>query len=254
MTAANGDTAIVDDYEAEQTDLYDVLRSLSPEQWRAPSPAAGWDVRDQVSHLADTEEVAFDTLTGGPRSLNVDAAKYGSGEAFTEAGCARGRAMEPTAVLDWWWTAAARVRDALRSAEQSERVPWGLGMGWRAFVTARLMEHWAHGLDIRAGAGVDAPDTDRLRHVSWICYSALPYAFTTAGVEAPAGHTLRLELTGPGGDVWTYGPDDATDVVRGPAGIWCRRAVQRITPAEATALVAEGPLAELAVQHARAFL
>jgi uncharacterized protein (TIGR03084 family) len=123
-----------------------------------------------------------------------------------------------------------------------------------SFVTARLMEHWAHGLDIRAGLGVDAVDTARLRHVAWIGYNALPYAFGVADIKAPDGHTLRLDLTGPAGEPWTYGPADATDVISGPAGVWCRRATQRITPAEATALTAEGPLAELAVANARSFL
>ena len=252
--AVADDRSILDDYAAEQRNLYDVLRGLDDGQWRLPTAAAGWDVRDQVSHLAHTEEVARDTAADGPRSLANETGKYSSGEAFTEAGCDQGRAMSPAAVLDWWWTAAARVRETLGALPSSARVPWGLGMGWRAFVTARLMEHWAHGLDIRSAVGAPEIDTDRLRHVAWICYSALPYAFGVAGVEPPPGHTLRLELTGPGGDTWTYGPSDATDTIVGPAGVWCRRAVQRITPAQAAGLKVDGLLADLAFRHAHAFL
>lgn len=245
---------IVDDYEDEQRSLYGLLKGLTAEQWLAPSPAAGWDLRDQVSHLADTEEVAFDTLTGGPRTLNEEAGRFASPEAFTEAGCDRGRTMSPAQVLDWWWSGAERVRDQMRAHDRTQRVPWGLGMGWQAFVTARLMEHWAHGLDIHAAAGVAAVDTERLRHVAWICTSAVPYALTVAGVQAPAGHTLRVEVTGPGGALWSYGPSDATDVISGPAGQWCRLAVQRITRDEAGDLTARGPLADLVLTHARAFL
>jgi uncharacterized protein (TIGR03084 family) len=127
-------------------------------------------------------------------------------------------------------------------------------MGWRAFCTARLMEHWAHGLDIRAGVGVPATDTSRLRHVAWIGANAVPYAFGVAGVEAPQGHTVRFELTGPEGEPWVIGPDDATDRITGPAGQWCRLAVQRITRADAPDLVADGPLADLVLTNARAFL
>lgn len=246
---------VLHDYEAEQQSLYEVLCAVSSDDaWLRPTPAAGWDVRDSVSHLADTEEIAVDTMLDGPRSLNVEAAKYSSGEAFTEAGCERGRALNGPEVREWWWTAAARCREELGRFDRKGRVPWGLGMGWRAFVTARLMEHWAHGLDIKAGLGVEAEDTDRLRHVAWICTSALPYAFHVAKVTPPEGHTLRFELTGPSGDEWTYGPDDATDRVTGPAAQWCRLAVQRITKAEAPDLQAAGPLAELALTHARAFL
>ncbi|MDQ1446222.1 MAG: hypothetical protein QOI20_2686 [Acidimicrobiaceae bacterium] len=249
------DRSILDDYKTEQHDLYGLLRTLPQDQWRAPTPAAGWDVRDQVSHLADTEEVAYDTMTGGPRTLNEDAARYPSGEAFTEAGCERGRAMTPAEVLDWWWSGAARVRKAMAGLDPSARIPWGLGMGWQAFVTARLMEHWAHGLDIRAAVAQPGTDTDRLRHVAWISSRAVPYALRVAGVEPPEGRTLRFVLTSPdGAQMWTFGPDDATDTITGPAGQWCRLAVQRITQADAPDLEGDGPLADLALGHARAFL
>lgn len=246
---------VLDDFEAEQRDLYELLTSLGDEEWRRPTPAEGWDVRDQVSHLADTEELAHDTAVGGVRQINEEVKRYPSGEAFTEAGCERGRAMSPAEVLEWWWGAAARNRAALRALDPSARVPWGLGMGLRAFGTARLMEHWAHGLDIRDAVGKPGVDTDRLRHVAWICTNALPYAFGVAGVTPPEGRTLRVEVTSPSGaDVWRYGPDDATDVIRGPAGEWCRVAVQRIPASAATGLTADGALAELALKHARAFL
>jgi uncharacterized protein (TIGR03084 family) len=124
-------------------------------------------------------------------------------------------------------------------------------MSLRAFAAARIMEHWAHGLDIRAAVDRPGTDTDRLRHVAWIGAQAVPYAFHFAGITAPEGRTLRFELTGPD---CVFGPADATDVIRGPAGQWCRLAVQRISLADAPDLTADGPLAELALQHARAFL
>jgi uncharacterized protein (TIGR03084 family) len=245
---------ILDEYEAEQIELHDLLVTLSEDEWLLPTPAEGWDVRDTVSHLADTEEIAHDTATGGPRPLNDEAARFPTGDAFTLWEVEKGRSMTGPAVLEWWWEAAARNRAALAGLDTSARVPWGLGMGWRAFVTARLMEHWAHGLDIHAATGRPSVDTDRLRHVAWIGISALPYAFGVVGATAPADHTLRFELTGPAGDTWSFGPDDATDVISGPAGEWCRLAVQRIRRDEAPNLRADGPLAELALSSARAFL
>jgi uncharacterized protein (TIGR03084 family) len=213
-------------------------------------------VGDQVSHLAQTEEIARDTAIGGPQSLGAEVERYGGdGQAMLDAGVERGRTMTPSEVLDWWWTAAARNRESLAALDSSARVPWGLGMGWRAFVTARLMEHWAHGLDVRAGVGQPGTDTARLRHVAWIGFNALPYAFQIAGVSAPEGRTLRVELVPPKEESrWSFGPEDATDCLRGPAGEWCRRAVQRASVDEVPNLVAEGPLAELALRHARAFL
>jgi uncharacterized protein (TIGR03084 family) len=257
---ATADRTVLDDLTAEETDLYGLLRELEDDDWSRPTPAAGWRVRDQVAHLAHTEEVARDTAMGGPASLDAEIARHdGNGQAMIDAGVARACGLAPSELLEWWWDAAAANRRGLASLNTSVRVPWGLGMGWRAFVTARLMEHWAHGLDIRAAVGRPGADTARLRHVAWIATSALPYAFTVAGVVPPEGRTLRVELIPPdeaqaGRELWTFGPLGATDRLSGPAGQWCRRAVQRATVAETPDLRPEGSLAELAVAHARAFL
>jgi hypothetical protein len=65
---------------------------------------------------------------------------------------------------------------------------------------------------------------------------------------------LRLELTGPSGDTWRFGPDDAPQVVRGAAGEWARLAVRRISLADASTLTAEGLLAQGALEVAKAYL
>ena len=51
---------------------------------------------------------------------------------------------------------------------------------------------------------------------------------------------MRVELIGPNGEVWTWGPEDAADVVRGPALDFCLLVTQRIHRDD-TALVAAGP-------------
>jgi uncharacterized protein (TIGR03084 family) len=262
--AAGADRKVLDDFTREQTDLYQLLVSLTEDDWRRTTPARGWDVRDQVSHLAHTEELARDTAGGGPRTLAAELERYpGGGQAMLDAGVELGRGMTPAEVLDWWWKAAAHDRETLATLDSSVRVPWGLGMGWRAFVTGRLTEHWAHGLDVRASVDRPGPDTSRLRHVAWLGVSSLPHAFGVAGVQAPPGRSLRVELVPPPevvteaglpDEVWTFGPEGATDTITGPAGQWCRRAVQRATRAETPELVADGPLADLALEHARAYL
>jgi uncharacterized protein (TIGR03084 family) len=247
-------TSSLDAFEAEQRDLEELLQSLTDDDWSRPTPAAGWDVRDQVSHLADTEELAHDTATGGRRQINVEVEDYESADAFTMAGCRRGREMSPREVLQWWLDAAARNRAALRSLDPTARVPWGLGMSLQAFGAARLMEHWAHGLDIRAAVGRPGADTTRLHHVAWIGARALPYAFSVAHVTPPADSTLRLDLVDPTGESWSFGPDGASDRIEGSMGEWCRLAVQRIRRRDAKTLRSSGLLADLALDNVRAFL
>jgi len=238
--------------EAEQSELDALLTGLEPSLWDVPTPSTGWSVRDQVSHLADTEAIARDTVTGGPRSLANETARLGN--AVIDDGVDRGRVLPVPDVLTWWRTAAAENCRALRSADVAVRLPWGLGMSWRSFVTARLMEHWAHGLDIRAAVGSPSAETGRLEHIAHLAYGSIPYALKVARMTPPPGRTLRLELLGPDGQRWSFGQENATDLISGPAGLWCRRAVQRIRPDEASNLNVDGPLAELVVQHARAYL
>src|SRR5206468_3287589 len=127
----------------------------------------------------------------------------------------KGRRMEPGDVLAWWVDGAARTRGVLSGLDPKTRVPWGLGMSARSFASARLMETWAHGLDIRAAAGHPPNVTPRLRSVAWLIVQALPYAFRVAKEEQPPG-TLRVELDFDG-ERWSFGPDDADNTITGPA-------------------------------------
>lgn len=245
--------ALVADLDAEQTALRDVLRGVDDHAWLTPTPAEGWDVRDSVSHLADIDEIAADTVLGGPRAFDREVERFATPEELTLSGCLRGRSLSGAEVLAWWEQAAVRQRDAFLAAAPDRHVPWGIGMKAASLVTARIMETWAHGLDVRAALGAPDADTDRLRHVAWIGVRALPYAFRVAEREPPEG-SLRVELVLPSGAVWSTGPTDAGNVIRGPAGEFCRVFVQRLPRDAAAHLEHDGPLADAALDVARAYL
>jgi uncharacterized protein (TIGR03084 family) len=248
-----GMASMVADLAAEQDVLLSLLGDIDDDDWLRPTPARGWDVRDTVSHLAHTDETAIDTMTGGPHPLNLESGRFATPDDYTLAGCLRGRRLSGREVRAWWERTSAREREVIDALEPGFRVPWGLGMSPPAFVTARLMETWAHSLDVHTALGVRLLDTDRLRHVAWIGYRALPYAYSVAGQDPPAD-PVRVELTGPHGDVWRLGPDDAPAVIRGPAGEFCRLFVQRLDRADATGLIADGAAADAALAVARAYL
>jgi uncharacterized protein (TIGR03084 family) len=246
--------SLLDALAREQTGLQTELDSLATDDWFRPTPAKGWDVRDTVAHLADIDEIAIDTCTAGPRPLNDFAAQFASPEDTTLWGVLRGRRRSGREVLTWWEDTSSRERDVLAGVDAAMRIPWGIGMRRPSLVTARLMETWAHGLDVREAVGLPVVDSDRLRHVAWLGYRALPYAFSFAGRERPPGE-LRVEVTSPSGDeVWEYGPADAPNRITGPAGELCRLFAQRTSRDEARGLVAEGDGAVAALEVARAFL
>jgi len=44
--------ALLADLAAEERSLDAVVADLTEDQWRTPTPAEGWDVRDEITHLA----------------------------------------------------------------------------------------------------------------------------------------------------------------------------------------------------------
>lgn len=248
-----GMESVVAELTDEDHALLAVLEDLSDDRWDAPSLAEGWSIRDQVSHLADTNEICIDTVTGGARALGVVTQGFESAEAFTESGCERGRALEPAEVLAWFRSTAKAQQDVLAACDVKQRVPWGLGMSAPMMATARLMEHWAHGYDIRGGLGLGPLASPRLRSIAFLVVRAVPYALMMGGVTSPPAGTLRAELTYEG-ETWSLGPEDADNLIAGDALEFCILGIRRIKRAEATTLKAHGPLAEVALDNLRAFL
>lgn len=254
MTVADDALAdLVAELADEQQTIVSLVRGIGADDWFRPTPAWGWDVRDTIAHLAHTDELAVDTCIGGPRALSALGARCASPEDLTYLGVLEGRRRSGHAVLEWWERARVTEHDVLLGLDPAQRVPWGLGMRPPSFVTARMMETWAHGLDVHAALGVEPTDTDRLRHVAWIGVRALPYAYSVAGLTPPE-EPLRVEVTLPSGATWSTGPLDAPDRIAGPAGQLCRVLVQRLPASSATDLVAEGDAARLALRVARSFL
>jgi uncharacterized protein (TIGR03084 family) len=127
---------------------------------------------------------------------------------------------------------------------------YGPPMAARSFITARLMETWAHGQDIVDTFGVDRVATDRLRHVAHIGVRARPFSYSLHHRELSAAD-VRVELTGPGGDVWQWG-ESSTQVVSGAALDFCLVVTQRRHAAD-TGLRVVGDEARQWIEIAQAF-
>ena len=248
-------SSIVDDLAAEQTALDELVRNLDEEQWGTPSTAAGWSVRDEIGHLAFFDEVAVASLRGEgeARFAELDAAmRAGDADFIRSPGAGRsGREV----LAQWRRARTAEVR-AFRRTDPGARVPWGPnGMAATSLCTARLMETWAHGLDCFMALGVQPVDTERLRHVCHIAYRAIPNALLQAGVAMPAPlDDLVVEVSSPTGELWRFGRAEAPNRIDGTAAEFARVGVCRVRLEDATSLRANGPLAESALPHLKAYL
>lgn len=244
--------AICDDLAAEHAALDDIVCDLPVAAWEVPTPAEGWAVRDQISHLWYFDDSARMAATDADAFALASAALLSDYTSAEDPSLARGRSLAPDELLAGWRGGRAALLAALRPLDPKTRIPWyGPAMGARSFATARLMETWAHGQDVADALGVERTPTERLRHVAHIGVLARPFAYVNRSMDVPAAD-VRVALHAPGGETWTWGPDTATDSVEGEALDFCLVVTQRRHPAD-TKLVITGPAATEWMGIAQAF-
>ncbi|WP_432534406.1 TIGR03084 family metal-binding protein [Kineococcus arenarius] len=237
------------DLAAEGEALEEVLRPLSPADWARPTPAVGWTIAAQVAHLAWTDELASLAVTD-PAGFAARAASQRV-DAVDRAAAA-GAEADPARLLARWCGGRRRLAGELADVPDGTRLPWfGPPMGVASMVTARLMETWAHGTDVRDALGLPPTASARLDHVARLGTRTRAFAFTTHGLPAPV-EPVRVELTRPDGSVWSDGPEDADQRVSGPLLDFCLRVVQR-RPRGELALTATGRDADRWLDVAQAF-
>jgi uncharacterized protein (TIGR03084 family) len=141
---------------------------------------------------------------------------------------ARARATAaPEQVLDSWRKSRKALSQALADVPRGTKMPWfGPPMGAASMATARLMETWAHGLDVTDALGLPPSVSPRLRQVADLGVRTRDFAFAQRGLPAPT-EAFHVELTAPDGSLWTWGPDDAAQRVTGPALDFCLRVTRR---------------------------
>jgi uncharacterized protein (TIGR03084 family) len=243
--------ALLADLDAETAALREIIDPLRDSAWHFVTPAPGWTIADQVSHLAYFDDVAVSAATR-PEEFAAIRAGLADGRDNADSIAARYRHLTPAELRDWFGRARAALLAAFASLDPSARVPWfGPPMSVASSVTARLMETWAHGQDIADTVGIIREPTARLRHVAHIGVAALPYSYAAHGLPVPDA-PVRVELTAPSGEIWTWGSGGARDRVTGPALDFCLLVTRRRHRAD-TAMVAAGPVADQWLSIAQSF-
>lgn len=243
---------VIGDLQRESEELDALVGDLAEEQWALGTPAEGWTIAHQIAHLAWTDRAALLAVTDADAFAAEAEKALKAPDTWVDEGAREGAVLPPARLLAEWREGRLALERALRAAPPGARFPWyGPPMSTASMATGRLMETWAHGQDVADTLHVPRAPTDRLRHVVRIGVRARDFTFSVHGLPAPA-EEFRVEVRGPGEELWTYGPEDAVQKVTGPALDFCLLVTQRAHRAD-LAVRAEGPDADRWLDIAQAF-
>ena len=247
-----GPGPIVADLRAESDDLDALVAPLPAHRWAEPTPAAGWTIAHQIGHLLWTDRVALTAVTDEAGFAAALEAAQADPIGFVDSAADELATVAPAELLTDWRVTRRRLHEALLTVPDGRKLPWfGPPMSAASMATARLMETWAHGLDVADALGVKRPATERLRSIAHIGVRTRDYAFAVNNL-APPTEPFLVELRAPGGETWTWGPPDAAQRVTGSAEDFCFLVTQR-RPLGALDVTAHGPDAQRWLGIAQAF-
>jgi len=235
--------AICSDLKAEHAELDALVATLGEDQWQMATPFFGWTVKDEIEHLAyfdDRARLAAADADVFRRHLEEEIGTDFGGMVEHFQGKVGDRSF--TGLLAWWREERDKMVVELENCGPKDRLPWyGPPMSALSFATARLMETWAHGQDIFDAQKVKRAPTDRLRHIAHLGVTTFGWSHIVRGLEIPQT-PVRVELAAPSGELWTWGPEDSSQRITGPAEGFCLVVVQR-RHVDDTALETEGDTA-----------
>ncbi|MDA0564768.1 maleylpyruvate isomerase family mycothiol-dependent enzyme [Streptomonospora sp. S1-112] len=197
----------------ERARLLDLLRVLTPAEWRAEA-VPGWSVHDLALHLLgdDYNRLAHlrDAHPGGPRPRPGEAFEafiHRANREWVEAT----RRISPPLLIEALELTGRRVAEAWASAGPDAPA---LPVSWAGADPAPLWldcardftEYWTHRQQIRLATGRPAEDGPEhgphpLGEVVDTFMRALPHTLRTA--PAAAGTRVRVAVGGPAGGEWT---------------------------------------------------
>ena len=243
---------LVADLSAE-TDVVDqMVAHLDENGWATPTPADGWAVKEQIAHLSWTDAQAIAAATDRAEFDRTLVKAWEDPEGFVDVAAREGARKPSAQLLDDWRQGRRALADALLAVPAGQKLPWfGPPMSAASMATARLMEVWAHGLDVADALGVVNKPTARLKSIAHLGVRTRNFAYQVNN-QTPPADDFRVELQAPDGSIWTWGPDDAAQRITGSALDFCQLITQR-RGAAALDIVATGDDARHWVTIAQCF-
>src|SRR5688572_22841001 len=208
-----GPVFLLDRLPALHVELMRLLRGLDPSDWSRPTACALWSVKRIAAHLLATSvrRLSFgrdglDATPDTPVTSHADLVSYLN--RLNAQWVAAGKRMSPTMLIDLLDFTAGQVHAFFESLDPHSPalfpVAWaGEDVSPNWFDIGReYTERWLHQQQIREAVGAPALTGREWLHPTLdVFVRALP--FTYRQVEASPGRSVRFEISGEAGGVWT---------------------------------------------------
>lgn len=217
---------IVSDLRDEGDKLYQFLLTLNDADWSRTTAFKSWTVNDVVAHLYFSDYLgvtsykdaqAFECFMSEVESSGLTLA------AFTRQWLDN---LCGTQMLERWRALFIEMCDLFANSDPKLRLTWvGPDMGLPMFVTARLMETWAHSWAIYDLLGAQNVQTDRIKHIATIGIRTYQWTFANRGLPQP-GPAPHICLQAPSGELWKWNAEQFENKISGDAVEFCQVVTQ----------------------------
>lgn len=195
---------------AEVERAHQLIATLTPEEWHAPSACTGWRVQDVVQHMAAVFQQIADPTS-------IDVGDSGKAEAAAEVPVRARRDWTVQQVIDAydeWSDKGIAALTALQDPPMADAVVPIADLGshpMHLLANAIVFDHYCH-LRHDIGAAVDRAaalprDADALHATLQWMLAGLPQMCAAELAAAPA-RSLNLTFEGPGGGSYVLAPGD----------------------------------------------
>ncbi len=218
------------DLIAEQAQVDVLVQDVTEDDWnKMASYCTTWKLKDVIAHIAFFDYCAAELLRGRGESVNAVADAFSDQDDHYHV--MRCQDMTGAEILSWWREQRSIMNAAFMEGGPKSRVPWAAGippMSNRSLASARLMELWAHSVDIYDALGIDPVVKDRIASTLFLSWQGRPNMYNVNGLEFDPEVPMRLELTLPSGEIWEKGDSASENYITGSAKEWALVAIDVI--------------------------
>ena len=207
----------VDDLIAEQALVDALVADFTEDDWnRMASYCTTWTFKDVICHIAFFDYCAVELLAG--RGESVNAVADAASEQDEHYHVMAFRDQSGADILNWWREQRTLMTASFLELGPKGRVPWAAGippMSVRSLASARLMELWAHSVDLYDALGIDPVVKERITSTLFLSWQGRPNMYNVNGLAFDPEIPMYLELTLPSGRAVDEGRAERSELHQG---------------------------------------